>query len=361
MPEQVWPAFANPPQRQPEIAFGRLASASTICGSLPPSSSTEPFIRSAHATPTPRPDLDRAGEEDLRGARLDQRLPDLAAAVHGAHDPLGQPGALEHLADPLADQRRERRRLQHHAVARHQRDRDLAERDRPRVVPRRDHADHAERLVGEAVPLLLAGRAAASSPARRRGSPAPRRRSSGARRSSAPAPSCTPRCAACPARARAARSSSSRLVDDHLRGAAHVARAVGQRQLRPERLHLAHVVDHGLDLVRRSVGTAPTARRSRGLNDSSSAGAGRRRAVPAAACHGRLGSCRSRSRQSRPRALADLARAARAARAPRRGPTARGSARPPPPAASAPAARRPRGGRAGSRSPCRGPACGAAG
>ena len=55
MPEQVWPAFAKPPQRQPEIAFGRFASAQTTIASLPPSSSTEPFIRWAHSTPTPRP------------------------------------------------------------------------------------------------------------------------------------------------------------------------------------------------------------------------------------------------------------------------------------------------------------------
>ena len=40
----------------------------------------------AHAAP----DLDRAGEEDLRRARLDQRLADRAAAVHGAHEALGQ-------------------------------------------------------------------------------------------------------------------------------------------------------------------------------------------------------------------------------------------------------------------------------
>src|SRR5215213_237538 len=55
MPEQVWPALANPPQRQPETAFGRFASAQTIIASLPPSSSTEPFIRCAHSTPTWRP------------------------------------------------------------------------------------------------------------------------------------------------------------------------------------------------------------------------------------------------------------------------------------------------------------------
>ena len=55
MPEHVWPAFAKPPQRQPDTAFARFASASTICESFPPSSSTEPFSRSAQAVPTFRP------------------------------------------------------------------------------------------------------------------------------------------------------------------------------------------------------------------------------------------------------------------------------------------------------------------
>ena len=55
IPEQVWPAFANPPQTQPEIAFSRSASAQTICGSLPPSSSTEPFSWAAQISPTLRP------------------------------------------------------------------------------------------------------------------------------------------------------------------------------------------------------------------------------------------------------------------------------------------------------------------
>ena len=55
IPEQVWPALAKPPHRAPDTALGRLASESTSMASLPPSSSTEPFMRSAHATPTPRP------------------------------------------------------------------------------------------------------------------------------------------------------------------------------------------------------------------------------------------------------------------------------------------------------------------
>jgi hypothetical protein len=55
IPEQVCPAFAKPPQTQPEIAFARSASAQTICGSLPPSSSTEPLRRRAQISPTLRP------------------------------------------------------------------------------------------------------------------------------------------------------------------------------------------------------------------------------------------------------------------------------------------------------------------
>ena len=55
MPLHVCPALAKPPHRQPEIALGRLASAQTIIGSLPPSSSTEPFRRAAHCSPTRRP------------------------------------------------------------------------------------------------------------------------------------------------------------------------------------------------------------------------------------------------------------------------------------------------------------------
>ena len=55
IPEQVWPALANPPQTQPETAFARSASAHTICGSLPPSSRTEPLSCCAQISPTFRP------------------------------------------------------------------------------------------------------------------------------------------------------------------------------------------------------------------------------------------------------------------------------------------------------------------
>ena len=55
MPEQVWPALANPPHTHPEIALARSASEQTIWGSLPPSSSTEPLRCLAQISPTARP------------------------------------------------------------------------------------------------------------------------------------------------------------------------------------------------------------------------------------------------------------------------------------------------------------------
>ena len=48
-------------------------------------------------------------------------------------------------------------------------------------------------------------------------------------------------------------------VDEDVGGAAHVARAVGERELGPERLDLGDVVDDRLDLARASiVSTVPT-------------------------------------------------------------------------------------------------------
>ena len=55
IPEQVWPAFAKPPHAAPAMACSRFASASTIIGSLPPSSSTEPLRRLAQPSATDRP------------------------------------------------------------------------------------------------------------------------------------------------------------------------------------------------------------------------------------------------------------------------------------------------------------------
>ena len=67
----------------------------------------------------------------------------------GSVEPLREARPLEDLLDPLPDQGCRGSGLQHHAVAGHERDRDLAERDRPRVVPRGDRAHDSERLVAE--------------------------------------------------------------------------------------------------------------------------------------------------------------------------------------------------------------------
>ena len=139
------------------------------------------------------PHLDRAGEEDLRRRGLAQRLADRAAAVDVSHQALGEAGLVEDRLDPLAEQRRQARRLQHHAVAGHQRDRDLPEGDRPGVVPGRDHPDHAERLVAEEAALGLQERLRVGDPLVGEDPRARRRRASAGRRSSAAAPSCSSR------------------------------------------------------------------------------------------------------------------------------------------------------------------------
>ena len=75
-----------------------------------------------------------------------ERLADGPVALQDADQAVGNARLLEGLPDPLAEQRRQLRRLEDDAVAGHQGDRDLAERNRPRVVPRGDHGDDAERL-----------------------------------------------------------------------------------------------------------------------------------------------------------------------------------------------------------------------
>ena len=86
------------------------------------------------------------------------------------------------------------------------------------------------------------------------------------------------------------------LVDQRLGRAAHVARAVHERELRPEGLHARHVVDHGLDLVgrdRRDSAEAPAVERAEGLELG---GLGR----PQCSFHGE-GFCQSRPRARRMR------------------------------------------------------------
>ena len=89
------------------------------------------------------PDRRRAGEQDLVDRRARERHAGLGAAVHDAHEALGQPGAGEHAGDPLARQRGAQGGLEDDPVAGQQRPRDLAERLRERRAAGADDPEHA--------------------------------------------------------------------------------------------------------------------------------------------------------------------------------------------------------------------------
>ncbi len=201
--------------------------------------------RHAHAAA----DLHRAGEEDLRHAGLHQRAAHGAAAVHGPDEPLRHARPLEDRLDPLTDQRRERGGLEHDPVAAHQRDRHLAERDRPGVVPGRDHPHHAERLIREPGLLLLEEDLRVAHPLVAEdllavvGDPVER----------VDRGQQLHHVGLVDGLALLAREQAGdvvEVVDDRLGRAAHVARPVGERELCPEGLHARHVVHHRLNFAR---------------------------------------------------------------------------------------------------------------
>ena len=165
--------------------------------------------------------------------------------------PVGQAGAGEDAPDPLADQAGVGRWLEHDAVAGHQRDSDVSQRRGERLGRRPEHADDPERLVAPAPALdrVLRAREGIRSPARIAG------------------PCSASHCSVSMAARSSMTSASARgrpcsrddevgqlvgLVDDRLRGAGHVARAVGEAQQRPQRLH-----------ARRRVTAAATSRGAR--------------------------------------------------------------------------------------------------
>ena len=65
---------------------------------------------------------------------------------------VGQARGLERFGVALGDQRRLRRHLQDHAVARQQRRNHRVHGSEPRVIPRRDDQHHAERLAPDEAP-----------------------------------------------------------------------------------------------------------------------------------------------------------------------------------------------------------------
>ena len=102
----------------------------------------------------------RSGERDHPDVRiLDERLADLGAAGDDVQDAGGQARLLEEARDQdAAGDGRVEIALQHHGVPEGKRRSERPHREDDREVPRRDHADHADR-----------------SPARRRGAPRHRR------------------------------------------------------------------------------------------------------------------------------------------------------------------------------------------
>jgi hypothetical protein len=174
-------------------------------------------------------------------------LPTLDSA---SAEPLGQTRALEHARDPLADQRGQRRRLEDHAVAGHQRQPHLAHRDAPRVVPGRDDPDHPERLVHERRALGL------QEPLRHRdlllgedlgaGAGDPLQRID--RRQDLHRERLGPRLSLL---AREQVADIVVLVEQHLGGALEVASALLEGELAPGVLGLGDGVDDGLDVLGR--------------------------------------------------------------------------------------------------------------
>ena len=185
IPEQVWPALAKPPQTQPEIGVGEVGVGADDLRVLAAELEHRALQLLGADLADLAADLDRAGEEDLAAPSDSHSAWPTAPPPWTARTrPSGRPAFSNDLADPLAEQRGQAGRLEDDAVAGHQRDRHLAEGDRPGVVPGRDHADDADRLVGELAPSWSGTGPGAWGSARRRGSRARRRRTSAGRRSS---------------------------------------------------------------------------------------------------------------------------------------------------------------------------------
>ena len=171
--------------------------------------------------------------------------------MHEPHEALGQRRARQHPRDPLARQAGAPRRLEHDAVARQQRPRDLR-RAAARTARCRRRSPPPRRTAR--TPPARAARATSSGAPPRAWSPSTRAPSSAIQISASIAASSS---SARDLRPRAALLAADQLrqlvelVDDRLRHAAHVARAVLHAQQRPQRLHLARGAHHVLHLLRR--------------------------------------------------------------------------------------------------------------
>src|SRR6266850_629032 len=90
---------------------------------------------------------------------LDQRLTYFPATLHDGDEIFRKPGVEEELLDQRPALRREIARLTDDRVSRSHRRNDLAERNRERVIPRRNNRDDAERLIDQIAALGFRRRA----------------------------------------------------------------------------------------------------------------------------------------------------------------------------------------------------------
>ena len=150
---QTWPLLAKPLQTAACAARGRSASASTIIGDLPPSSSTAGTRRAAAACATCLP-VAALPVKKIMSAAAVSAAPASPRPAHHLEDVLGQARLARQLGHAQRRQRRVLGRLQHDRVARDERRDAVGVVVEQRPVPRPDDGDDAARVLDDARPLV---------------------------------------------------------------------------------------------------------------------------------------------------------------------------------------------------------------
>ena len=146
---QHWPELENMFMTPLATAFFRSASSSTMLADLPPSSCATRLTVSAEALATAMP----ARVEPVNDIMSMPGCGDIASptrravAIDEVEHARRHAGFVHHFGEQHRVHRRDFGRLQHHGAAGGQRGRHLAGDLVDRPVPRRDHADDADRLV----------------------------------------------------------------------------------------------------------------------------------------------------------------------------------------------------------------------
>ena len=155
--QQSWPALPNTAPGAAAAAASRSASANTMLGDLPPSSSVTRLIVWAAPAAIERPTSVEPVNAILATSgcstsRAPQTEPGPTTTLT---TPSGSPASTRELGEAQRGQRRQLGRLEHDRVAGRQRRSQLPGGDRQREVPRHDQPDDAERLAHG--PRLAAG------------------------------------------------------------------------------------------------------------------------------------------------------------------------------------------------------------